>query len=163
MLMARLLDRVHHWMHVLNTTALIVMSVCLLAEVIARDVLRVPTIWTEELAGFLFLWVIFLGAAHAAHLRQHVQVEFLLDHLPALGARLLRLLIALLMWIFAVVLLVGGVQMARLTWDNYYQTVDWLRIGYNYLALVIASFLMLLSHGRDVLYAARGVVKGTAS
>lgn len=159
--MTRILDWVHDWLHAANTVGFILMSLCLLAEVIGRDLLRVPTIWTEELAGFLFLWMIFLGAAQAAYLRQHVQVEFLLDHLPPVGANTLRLIIALITWIFAAVLLAGGIQMARLTWDNYSQTVAWLRIGYNYLAVVVAALLMVVSHGRDVAAATRRLLGGS--
>jgi TRAP-type C4-dicarboxylate transport system permease small subunit len=155
--MARVLELVHRGVNAVTTVAFIVMVVCLLMEVAARDVLKVPAVWTEELAGSLFLWVIFLGAARAAHLRQHIQVDFLLDRAPRALADVLRLAIAVLMWVFAAVLLVGGVQMTRLTWDNYSQTVDWLRIGYSYLALDICAVLMLIALGRDVIAAAQQV------
>lgn len=153
--MARIIELVHRGMNAVTTVAFIVMVVCLLMEVAARDILKVPAVWTEELAGFLFLWVIFLGAARAAHLGQHIRVEFLLDRVPRALADVLRLAIAVLMWIFAAVLLLGGVQMTHLTWDNYSQTVEWLRIGYSYLALDICALLMLIALGRDGIAAAQ--------
>jgi TRAP-type C4-dicarboxylate transport system permease small subunit len=156
--MTRALHVVHRCLDAASTVAFIVMVICLLLEILARDVLRVPMVWTEELAGFLFLWVIFLGAAQAAYLRQHIQVEFLLESLPTRVAHSLRLVIALLMWIFAAVLLVGGIQMTLLTWDNYSQTVDWLRVGYSYLALDISALLMVCTLGRDVVAATRRVL-----
>lgn len=159
--MARVLEAVHRGMNAVTTVAFIVMVVCLLMEVVARDVLKVPAVWTEELAGSLFLWVIFLGAARAAHLRQHIQVDFLLDRVSRALADVLRLAIAVLMWIFTAVLLVGGVQMTHLTWDNYSQTVDWLRVGYNYLALDICALLMLIALGRDAMTAAQRLWRGS--
>jgi TRAP-type C4-dicarboxylate transport system permease small subunit len=157
--MARILDRIHRWLDVASTVAFIVMVLCVLLEILARDLLRIPAVWTEELAGFLFLWVIFLGAAQAAYLRQHIQVDFLLDHLPTTTVNVLRVVIALLMWIFAAVLMVGGIQMANLTWDNYSQTVDWLRVGYTYLALTICATLMVFTVGRDVVVAGSKLIK----
>lgn len=52
-------------------------------QVVNRVALHLPIIWSEEVARFLFLWVVMLGAALSVKRRRH----FVLDVLPRrLGA-----------------------------------------------------------------------------
>lgn len=44
-------------------------------QVVARNILRVPMIWTLDLAQLLFSWCIFLGAALAFRHGQHYVVD----------------------------------------------------------------------------------------
>lgn len=47
-------------------------------QVVNRLVLHLPLIWSEELARFLFFWVVLLGAALSVRRRRH----FVLDVMP---------------------------------------------------------------------------------
>ncbi len=51
-------------------------------QVFARYVLQAPTIWSEELARFLMVWVTMLGSAYVIRTGEHVSVTVFIDLLP---------------------------------------------------------------------------------
>jgi TRAP-type C4-dicarboxylate transport system permease small subunit len=56
-------------------------------QVFARYVLHAPTIWSEELARFLLVWITMLGSAYVLEHGEHVAVTVLVDMLPEPFAR----------------------------------------------------------------------------
>lgn len=52
-------------------------------QVFFRYVLSYPLGWTEELARYVFIWAVFLGAAVVARSREHVSVQLFHAYLPA--------------------------------------------------------------------------------
>lgn len=58
-------------------------------QVFARYVLGAPTIWSEELARFLLVWVTMLGSAYVLEHGGHVSVTVFVDMLPEAGQRIL--------------------------------------------------------------------------
>lgn len=59
-------------------------------QVFFRYVMNNPLGWTEELARYVFIWSIFLGAAISARDRRHIRVELLQKYIPELGLRTLK-------------------------------------------------------------------------
>ena len=85
-------------------------TLVVLVDVIYRQMLAHPLMWPSEWAVMTFVWSVLLGASVAARRRAHFVVEVL----PALPAALdyaLRVLVALLTLVFALVLLYFGLGM----------------------------------------------------
>lgn len=61
------------------------------AQVFFRYVLSYPLGWTEEMARYVFIWGIFLGAAVVARSRDHVAVELFHGYLPPRGRKAIQL------------------------------------------------------------------------
>lgn len=61
------------------------------ADVLLRYLLDSPITGTSELAGTMFVWVMFLGSAAAARRRLHVGVGWFVDQLPPRMARFVRI------------------------------------------------------------------------
>ena len=58
----------------------------LVAQIVSRHLLPYPLAWSEELARFLFLWIVFLGAAWLVRLNGHVAITILTERLsPRVG------------------------------------------------------------------------------
>jgi TRAP-type C4-dicarboxylate transport system permease small subunit len=57
------------------------------AQVFFRYVLNYPLGWTEEMARYVFIWAVFLGAAVVARSRDHVAVELFHRYLPPRGRK----------------------------------------------------------------------------
>ncbi|MCY4398292.1 MAG: TRAP transporter small permease [Gemmatimonadetes bacterium] len=51
------------------------LTVVVLLQVITRFVLHAPLIWSEEVARFLFFWVVLLGAAMSVRSRRHFVID----------------------------------------------------------------------------------------
>ena len=97
--LARLEDRIG---------TLLIYAIILLtsAQVFFRYVLNYPLGWTEEMARYVFIWAVFLGAAVVARSRGHVAVELFHPYLPLWGRRAVQIFndvcilgfLALILW-----------------------------------------------------------------
>lgn len=87
---------------------LTVMVATIGAQVIARYVFNAPFSWSEELARYLFLWLVFLGASQAMRRNEHIAVGLLIDRLPFRVRQLVIVLINCLIASFLAVLVFQG-------------------------------------------------------
>lgn len=54
-------------------------------QVLARNVLKIPLIWTPDVAQLLFTWLIFVGAAVAFRRGAHYAIDLVPDGMPRLA------------------------------------------------------------------------------
>jgi len=89
--MRRLIDGYHALLNVLLGASVAALIVPVTLQIVARFTDLIPHwIWTEEMARFLFIWMVMLGAMIGVREGTHFEV----DVWPELGARanaLLRL------------------------------------------------------------------------
>jgi TRAP-type transport system small permease protein len=63
--------------------------------VFMRYVMNTPFQWTEEISGFLMIWIIMLGAISCEWRRQHLTIDFAVNALPSGPRRLLEIVVGL--------------------------------------------------------------------
>src|ERR1051325_6563506 len=86
-----------------------------------RYVLNDSLAWTEEIARYGLMWVVFIGAAMVTRRNSHIAVVLLTELLPAGPARVLRALIDIIVLVFLAllayfsVLIVQRMQFQRMT------------------------------------------------
>ena len=96
---------------VLETSLVILMSVLVLDvlwQVFSRYLLSSPSSFTDELAGFLLIWVGVLGAAYVAGRKEHLAIDILIQRSPPARQRFLLYLIHSLIFLFALSVMVTG-------------------------------------------------------
>lgn len=71
-------------------SAMLFLLLAVLWGVLTRYVTESPAVWTTEVSGILFTWVVFIGSAAAFREGRHIRVTLLLDALPGGVSRLLR-------------------------------------------------------------------------
>ncbi|MDR0440242.1 MAG: TRAP transporter small permease [Candidatus Accumulibacter sp.] len=69
--------------------AVIIVSVSL--QVFYRYVLNDPLTWSEELARFSFMWMVFLGLGLAERDDQHIAVDFFVGKMPSGMQKIIRI------------------------------------------------------------------------
>lgn len=84
-----LVDRLNLVLTYLIGLLLAVMSFAVLTQVLVRFVLTAVGInlsaaWTEELARYVLIWIVFLGAGIGCRKRQLISLEFVVRWLPSL-------------------------------------------------------------------------------
>jgi TRAP-type transport system small permease protein len=100
----RLLDAYLRLLRWLVTALLGVMIVPVTLQIVSRYTGLIPRyIWTEEAARFCFIWIIMLGAIIAVREGTHFEVDVLPAPRSPRGEAVLRLIVALLMLLFALV------------------------------------------------------------
>lgn len=102
----RLIDRVVE----ITAAVLIVVEVVLLfIGVVWRYVLDLPLVWSGELAGILFLWLVSLGAVIALRRAEHMRMTFFVSRVPPAMGRYVARISAMIVALFTICVLVPGI------------------------------------------------------
>ncbi|RAK06949.1 TRAP-type C4-dicarboxylate transport system permease small subunit [Halanaerobium saccharolyticum] len=96
----------------LTAFLLISMTALVIWQVFTRYILRNPSTFTEELVRFMLIWTSFLGAAYTFGIRGHMALIFLRNKLVGKKKRALYLFIDLIILIFALILIKGGINLS---------------------------------------------------
>lgn len=73
-----------------------IMTLCVFLQFFTRYVLNDSFAWTEEIATYCLVVIVFVGSAMCVRLNRHIQVDFLYRYLPAGLARALSTVIDLI-------------------------------------------------------------------
>ena len=135
--------RVLTWLLV-GTVAVLIVPVSL--QIFARFTQLIPAyIWTEELARFLFIWMVMLGAMIGVREGTHFEV----DVWPQLGRRanaLLRIVSHFFVLVFALVFVWWGVGFVRFGWDQTSELAE-LPMAFIFMAWPVAGVTWVLFLG----------------
>ena len=146
-------------------SGLLVFSVAVLIfpvslQIFSRYTALLPTyIWTEEMARFLFVWMIMIGAMIGIRERTHFEV----DVWPQMGARgtaWLKIVSSLFVLAFAAVFIWGGWLFTRFAWNRVSELAElplWMIHG----AWPLAGLTWVLFQGEQLVDAVK-VIAGRA-
>jgi TRAP-type transport system small permease protein len=147
-------------------SALLVFSVAVLIipvsmQIFSRYTALIPSyIWTEEMARFLFVWMIMIGAMVGIREGTHFQV----DVWPALsprGAALLQLVTSVFVLGFALVFVWWGVEFTRFAWNRFSELAE-LPLWMIHVAWPLAGLTWLVFQGEHLLDAIKVLAAGGA-
>jgi TRAP-type C4-dicarboxylate transport system permease small subunit len=112
-------------------------------QVVRRYVFNDAFFGAEELARFMFTWLIFLGGTIALDRGMHFAVDVLVNVLPSLVQRAVFVLVQAIVLAVLAILLVKGVQLTALNWRQLSPALQ-IPISFPYAAIPTASALMIL-------------------
>lgn len=137
---------------VITVMAVLVLDV--LWQVTSRYIMKEPSSWTDELAGFLLIWVGLFGAAYATGKNDHLAIDLLPRKLDPSRRKYLYLLINGLIGAFAlIVLIIGGVRLVYISFKlNQISSALEIPVGYVYLVLPISGLFILFYAVHDMLF-----------
>ena len=127
-------------------------------QVGTRFILRNPSSFTEELAGFLLIWIGLLGASHALYTKAHLGIDLLTYKLEGTRRRVIDITIYTFVLLFALfVMVIGGFKLVSLTLSlNQISPAVNIRMGYVYTVLPASGILMMLYSLGFILQALKG-------
>lgn len=123
--------------------ALLVLDV--LFQVFSRYLLGTSFTWTEEFARFALIWMTILGAAYLNGKKEHLSMDFLYQKFSDSNKRKVAILIQVLIFLFAlIVMVIGGLNLVYTTL-HLEQLSGTLRIplGYVYAIMPFSGFLIM--------------------
>jgi TRAP-type C4-dicarboxylate transport system permease small subunit len=123
--------------------ALLVLDV--LFQVFSRYILGTSFTWTEEFARFALIWMTILGAAYLNAKREHLSMDFLYQKFSKTNQRKASILIEVLIFLFAIIVMViGGLNLVYTTL-HLEQLSGTLRIplGYVYAIMPFSGMLIM--------------------
>lgn len=130
-------------LEMLLITLLALLVTDVLWQVASRYLLSSPSSVTDELAGYLLIWVGLLGAAYVAGCNQHLAIDLLVRRLSPAHDRIARYFTAFVIFLFAVaVLIIGGSWLVYTRFTLHVTSASLqINLGYVYLALPLSGLL----------------------
>lgn len=155
--MAEPFRRIARFTETLAGWLLAAIAIIVFLQVLFRYVLRVIAPWTEELARYTSIWMVYTGTVVAAVRRDHIKVTVLVDRFGP-GARFLAEILAVAVGLFvSVIVFVGSIRLILNNWRQMAVTIP-VSVAALYVPLTlfaVFSFATLCSR-------AVGIGKGTA-
>ncbi|MEO0331451.1 MAG: TRAP transporter small permease [Bacteroidota bacterium] len=135
------IDKIVRWLLVILMAA-IVIDVTI--QVVSRYLFQSPFSFTDELAGFLLIWVGLLGSAYATGEKQHLAIDLISGGMSPQRKRQLDILINVIVVLFALgVLGVGGFWLVYTSFlFGQISAALELPLGYVYLVVPISGLLI---------------------
>ncbi len=133
---------------ILEYTLIAIMSILVidvLWQVTSRYILSSPSSFTDELAGFLLIWVGLLGAAYVAGRNEHLAIDIVLQRSTGPRKKRLQILISLSIFLFSFsVMFIGGIWLVytRFILDVKSAALQ-LPLGYVYIVLPLSGLLIM--------------------
>jgi TRAP-type transport system small permease protein len=159
--MKALIDVYHRVLTWLLVATVAVLIVPVTMQIVARFTALIPAfIWTEELARFLFIWMVMLGAMIGIREGTHFEVDVWPELAPRPTA-LLRIVSHVCVLVFALVFIWWGIEFTRFGWDQLSEIAE-LPMWTIFVAWPIAGATWVLFLGESLMANLRIVRHGSA-
>lgn len=125
-------------------TIMSILVIDVLWQVLSRYILSSPSSFTDELAGFLLIWVGVLGAAYVTGKKEHLAIDLLIQKSKPSTQKKLMLIVNSMIALFALfVMIIGGSWLMFTRFQlNVSSAALHLPLGYVYSILPISGLLM---------------------
>ncbi len=141
--MNKLLNAVRRCLYWISVTSMMIMLLIIFFQVITRYIFGHSFEWSEEIARFLFVWVVFLGSALIMGESGHLAVRMLPERFKdTTFGFILEIFINVCSYVFILMLIVQG---GKMTSTMTFQTAPALGISMSWVyAIIPASGLLML-------------------
>jgi len=125
------------------------MMICILIEVVSRNIVHMPTTWAEEASRLFCVWSVFLGAASAWYRGAHIVINVLLQRLKGRIRFFIQLLVDALTAVFLVSVWIGTLLIMKISYPAKTTALE-ISISYFYLGLFIGITGMIVFQCRNI-------------
>ena len=141
--MRRLTDAYSRLLDVLLGISVAALMLPVTIQIVARYTALIPAwIWTEDMARFLFFWMVMLGAMIVVREGTHFEVD-VWPQLSDRGNALLRIVTYVFILVFACVFVWYGVQFVQFGWNQSSELAE-MPMAYIFVAWPLAGITWLL-------------------
>jgi TRAP-type C4-dicarboxylate transport system permease small subunit len=145
-----LIDYLYRFLRFLIFCFLVVLVGTVALGVFFRYVLHNALYWVTELSTFIFIWIVFVGAAVAFREKLHIRVAFLVEKFSLRIQWYIETFIAVLLLAFFVFLTFSGIRVVIYNWDSYSEAMK-IPYGLVYICIPFTSLLMGLHTSKELI------------
>jgi len=119
----------------------------MLLQIIMRYIFGNSLSWSEELARYIFLWLIWLGASYGVKRSRHIRIEIIKGKLSKKGNCIIEIIVILICIGFCVFMVLKGSELVSMIFELR-QTSAALRLpmGYPYMSVPVGCSLMIIRY-----------------
>lgn len=119
-------------------------------QVVARYVFTNPFVWAEEIAAYLFIWIVFLGSGLAFQRRAHIALDYFVRLLPRPVFRNLHLALSVVVLTFLGLLGYQGIWFIAANQGVPAYTTTWIGLDTAYAAGTAGALVMAVGLLRTI-------------
>ena len=120
-----------------------VLAICVIAQVIWRYALGTPLTWSEELARYMQIWMVMLGAAVMMRKGGHLAIDLVTASLPPKIKRVTDTLVYIAIIVFFSIVVWQGIPVTMNAMKQHSPAIQ-ANMGYVYMALPVGGALILM-------------------
>jgi len=127
----------------LSQIMLVLFTIIVFVNVIGRYFFSNTILWTEQISGFLFIWMSFFGLIIVTYRKQHLVVDIFVSRFPNFTKKLIIIIGNILSIVFLTLLGISGI----LILPNMLKHIDpplMIPLGYAYTVIPLFSFLTVI-------------------
>ena len=118
------------------------MSIIIFIQVIMRYVFSNSLTWSEELARYLFVWLVYFSVSYTARREKHIRIDAAINLYPKKLRPYIELLSEIIVLAFAIFIAVTGVTVfQKITWSGQMSPAIGLPMQFVYAAPLIGFLL----------------------
>ena len=156
--MDSLIKKYNKFMSYLGLVCLGGFIISVLIQVISRTFLPKTPSWTEELARYLFIYMVAFGSSVAVHKKEFVAVDLIIDFLPKIIRKLIELVINIVLLLFVTFVLLKSVLSFAILEYRMVSTAMQVPMQYIYFSMIILFGLLILSIVMEILYQVKEIL-----
>lgn len=126
------------------------MFLCVMIEVISRNIILLPTTWAEECSRFFCVWTVFLGSASAWHRVSHIVITGLVQRLAGSVRTAVVLTVELVCTGFLIAVCIGTCIIMKTSYNTTTTALEF-SISYFYLGLFLGFLGMTVFQIRKLI------------
>ncbi len=126
-----------------------IMTIVIFLQIIFR-VVDFPLSWTEEVGRYMFIWLIYIGAAGAVRKRKHISVDILDLVLKEKGQFILSIISNLIFLAFSVILFINSVPVVERVLTQLSPAIR-MPMSIPYTSILVGSALLVLRLIQDTI------------
>ncbi|GAB7388882.1 TRAP transporter small permease [Bacillaceae bacterium] len=138
------IDRLNRILMYLVGIILAVMTVVVTLQIFSRFILKYPLPWSEELARYLMIWLVFLASSLALRKQALIGLEAIAERLSGTARKYLKTVVYLICSGFFVFLLIKGIDMLDHVKMQRSPAMK-ISMAWPYAAIPVGSFFLLLN------------------
>ena len=128
----------------------ILLVVIVFFQVFFRYVLNSPLAWSEELARFTFVWLVFISSAVVARDDSHMSMNFVVNLMPEKVRAIIDVISKLIISIFMVITMRQTIIIMRITASQASPSLQ-IPMSLIYFSLFVGFALMLLDYATRII------------
>jgi len=130
---------------VICVTLLALMSIIIVVQVFFRYVLQNSLQWSEEIARYMFIWLIYIGISYGVKTDKHIAVDAVYSFLPKKVKPFYALIGYVIFLVFAIIVVYYGVQVtANIAGSGQISNGAHVPMQYVYVAPVVGMTLTII-------------------
>lgn len=144
-LIEKISDILDNCIRYINIALISVMTFIILLQVFFRYVLNNPLTWTEEIARFIMVWMVFLGISMVSKRKLNISLDFFINKIPIKIRKPLGVLLQIYIIYFLFILFKMGIVLV----DSAYRQVapaSQISMKWIYLALPAGIAILAFQH-----------------